>query len=221
MQLKTISVTALPHSSYQPMGLSLHAYCVEDIYLRNLIPYKNNQIKKLNVTLVGQNDLDFFSSTTLSLDKFVNQLSIGEVFLMFDFELYSKSDEYSKKLAILDKIQEGFEIFCKQTNSDPGPFRTAYQRCINQKLIDEYVYKEVYSKDKKYKIQVLIRLDLTTLKVIGNFFDSRGAKLSERIFMERDPLPLYDEYLGDVKWKSDNEVILYGESKAQFWITTL
>jgi hypothetical protein len=218
MHLKDISLGTFPNGKYQDLGFNWDTHCIEDLYLRNLLPYKNNFIRKLNIVLVGEADKELFSRTDLPIGEFNNDgLSIGEVLLHFDFEAYYGKDEYGKKLDMLNKIQEGFEIFSKQTKSDPTPFKFAYQKCVDQKLVNEYVYKEAFSKNRKYKVQVFIKVDIKKLEVVGVFLDKEGNKVSETIFFTRKPDALYHYYLGNVKWVNENQVTLYGRSKEEHW----
>lgn len=219
MLLKDLSIGAFPNGKYQEMGLRWQ--CMEDLYLRNLLPYKNDFIKKLNIDLIGKDDRVLFASTKLPIATFNNLLSIGEVFLYFDFEEYLKKDDYHKKLDLLNKIQEGFEIFAKQTGSDPAPFRNAYQKCLDQKLKNEYVYKESVRKKKGIKVKIFIKVDLDKLEVTGAFYDKDGNLIAEKVFFSRKPEALFHYYLGNVKWTSEKEVILYGRSKEEYWTINL
>lgn len=220
MMLKDISVGPFFASS-KYVSIGFYPHCIEDLYLRNLMPYKNRHIKKLNIHLIGEADRERFLSLPLKIGIFYNLISIGEIYLYFDFEDHMKKNEYDRKLDILNKIQEGFKLFSEQTATDILPFESTYQKCIDQNLEDEYLYKEAFSNSKEYKIQVKIKVDFDKLEVNGLFFDNKGNKISEKIFLSRDPVVLFYYYLGEVKWTSDKEVILYGRSKEEFWTVSL
>lgn len=216
MLLRDISLTTLPNGAYYDSRFN--SKCIEDLYLRNLLPYKNDFIKKINIFLIGLEDRDVVSKMDLPIEEFKNDgLSIGEVLLHFDFEAYYEKDEHGKKLDMLNKVQEGFEVFSTQTKSDPTPFKAAYQKCIEQKLVNEYVYKEAFSMNRKYKVQVFIKVDLERLEVVGVFLDKEGNKISESVFFTREPAALYHYYLGNLKWINENQVTLYGRSKEEHW----
>lgn len=221
MELKDLAITALPNSTHEANGFNWETHCMEDIYLRNILPYKNKHIKKLNIVLVGTEEKERMANTGLTVGKFSNLLSIGEVFLEFDFERYYKKDDYGKKLEILDKILAGFIAFANQTNTDPAPFKEGYQKCLDQKLEDEYLYKEAVSGNKAFRVKVFIKVDLTKLEVTGVFFDKQGNRLSEKIFFTRKPEALYHYYLGNVVWSGENEVKLFGRSNDEFWTIQL
>jgi hypothetical protein len=215
MLLKDISIHSLPNSIYQSQKFNLETVCVTDIYLRNLLPYRNDHIKKLNIVLIGLDyeDQVLFLHTGLPLGKFNNLLSFGETFLEFDFENYQKKDVHERKLAILDKIQEGFMVFARETNSDDQPFKDAYQKCLDQGLKDEYVYKEATSKNRMYKVTVFIKVDLAEMEVMGVFYNKTKNEISRRTFFKRRPEALYGHYLGKVVWSGEDEVTLYSKSE--------
>ncbi len=215
MLLKDISVHSLPNSIYHPRKFNLETICVTDIYLQNLLPYRNDHIKKLNITLIGldYDDQVLFSNTGLPLREFNNLLSFGETFLEFDFENYHNKDEYGRKLDILNKIQEGFMVFSRETNSDDQPFKEAYQKCLDQNLTDEYLFKEVKSKNRLYKVKVFIMVDPAELEVVGVFYDKEENEVSRRTFLRQSPTALFDHHLGKVVWSGEDEVTLYSKSE--------
>jgi|GEM_PF-2581395 len=217
MELKEISLITFPNGVYQEMGFNWEAHCVEDLYVRNLMPYSNKHIVKMSIILIGDADKQVFETTTLTLRKFTNLLSVGEIFLRFDFDNYYKTDDLGKKRLILDVMQEGLILFANQTNSDVRPFNEAYQKCLDLNLESIYVYKTVTS-GKGIVVNVVISVDREKLEVSAIFLDSRGNEFSRRVFFRSKPDALYGyHYLGNVVWNNESEVALYGRTKDEYW----
>jgi len=221
MFLKDISISGLPNSSYNVVRFNWQTHCIEDLYLRNLIPYKNDFIKKLNVILIGKDDQDRFSSTGLKLNVFQNMLSIGEVFLHFDFEIYEKTDEYNKKQMVLNKIQQGFEVFSKGTMADFSPFKKAYQKCMEAKLENELVLKENLLSKNKYSATVKLKVDLENLQTVAVIKNLMNGTQMEKIFFTEKPEALFSYYLGSIKWTENNVITLFDKTGQHKWTVAL
>lgn len=221
MFLKDLAITALPNSKYSFSGFNVQTVCMEDMYLRNLLPYKNNFISKLNILLVGEDDRDTFKESSFQYGEFSQNISIGEIFTVFDFNSYYASNEHDKKLKILNKIQEGFLIFAKQKDVSMAPFNDAYEKCLVQNLINRSLYKEATSRNNNLTVRVFIEMDLNLLQVVGVFYDNTEHIISEKLFFSREPEAMYSYYLGNVKWINENEVTLFGRSKDEFWTINL
>lgn len=219
MKLADLSIGAIPNSVHERIGFNWETHCVRDIYLRNLLPYKNKHIEKLNIILVGPGEQVTTSllSTGMQIGRFSNLLSIGEILLDFDFESYFKKSDFEKKLSVLKKVLEGFNAFATQTDSDPKPFADSYEKCLEQNIEDQYLYKEVACRSKTHTVKVFIKVDLQKLEVFGVFQDGTGEIISRKVFFKTKPAALYDEYLGDVVWSAENEVTLYGRRRDEFW----
>lgn len=220
MLFNVVIISTLGNSKFSATGFNLNSYCVGDLYLRNLLPYKNKYMEKLNIFLIGDGEKAVLDKWELSMNKFSAKLRIGEIFLPFDFEGYLKLDDCDKRLKILDKIQEGFELFAIQTKTDIEPFRAVYKKCLEQHLINEYLYKESVANNGEIKIRIVIKIDLEKLEVVGIFYDKQDQKISERIFISSKPHHLFDEYLGDCMWVDNNSVTLFGRSSKEFWTVT-
>lgn len=218
MLLKDISVGTVPNSIYGTR-LNWEAHCIVDLYLRNLMPYNNDFIKKLNIFLIGKDEVDKVLSMGMPINKFgTNGLSIGEIFLHFDFEAYSNADEYGKKLMILDKIQEGFDLFSRETRTTLSIFKKVYQKCIEVKLDNELVLKEnLISRNGKYSATIKLRVDLEKLQIIAVVKNLKDGTRTENTFHSEKPAALFSHRLGSIKWTEHNELALFDKTGQHKW----
>jgi hypothetical protein len=190
---------------------NMQTHCMEDLYLRNLRPLRNNAITKLAVVLIDPSSAQVAASQGIKFQIFKEIESIGAVHLQFDFEMYFALNDYGKRLAVLERIQEGVEIFCQATGTDLLLFEEAYNKCIEARLENEYVLKaNVNSKDKKFSATVVLRMDLNKLQAVAIVKNHDDGSLVEQPFFTTDPDILYGrEVLGSIKWTDNHTLALF------------
>jgi hypothetical protein len=189
--------------------------CIANSYLQHLGKFQTNETKKLMINCVERISLEEVNSTS---DGFT------DVEVEFDFSAYEKLNNEEKKKLILEKLYEGVLKASEVFEWDMPILNRTYQSVIESNYKNEYIWKQKTSPSKKYTAEIFCQheIDKYVVTMIIKKKHTNELVKNEILFTERPHELAFVQYLGNLKWISDTEVILLSKyNKNKKWLVCI
>ncbi|MBM7608769.1 hypothetical protein JOD29_002016 [Lysinibacillus composti] len=176
--------------------------CITTLYENNFPNFKTENTKKI-ILNCGLSFKDI--NITEHIDGFL------EINIPYDVEEFFGLNDINKKIELLELLQIGVLWVCKEFNWDEAPFIETYEKIKNLNYECKYVWKKPKScPNRKYK--AMVECELTLYKGTVNLIviNKRNEIVAKKLVTEEKPnVFLFDMFLGELKWLSNEEVRLY------------
>jgi hypothetical protein len=143
-----------------------------------------------------------------------------EVSVELDMDSYFLLSNYEKKKLILEKIQEGVMIVGEKYSWDQEIFNKIAAEIHDRNYVNEYVWKQRFSPDRKVKAELLCEHDLDHFTGTLNIKHGKTGELikTKKILKERPHELIFTQYLGELTWSSDRTVVITYRGKKSKWL---
>ncbi|MED3836769.1 hypothetical protein [Peribacillus frigoritolerans] len=189
-------------------NLSFQSRCITSLYERCFSKFHTTEIKQINIFCVKENP----KPNLTIIDGFCDQE------ILYDVVEFFKLDDQEKKEVILDKLKQGIDKVVKLNNWESTPFDDAYNCVKEAGYKTNYVWKKPKSSpNRNYKAEVIIKHSLFLCEIYLIVKDKNRQEIAKKLVASEKPDELlFRRHLGELKWLSNNEVVLFNSSKTNY-----
>lgn len=182
--------------------------CIITHFQHELGRYDN--VNCLKVCLDCNNELDYVG------EPIENIISVG---CQLNYNEYKKLNNDEKKKLVLKIIVDGFEKLNRKYNWDLTPVYRAIEVIKEKKYINRGQFLKTKSnKSRSHKAKLLFNHELDKIELFLSISNKLGEEIKRVKVIETEPVEwYYSTYLGDIKWLSNNDVVLYDTNKIIYW----
>jgi hypothetical protein len=172
---------------------------ITSFYERCLKGYKNDKCSKITI--------ECMPNTVMQSNAL---LGIYSVHVPFDVDDFFKLDDFGKKRKTLDLIQIAILHIIEKEGWDKTIFDEAYNRIISENYINTWIWKkQKNSANRKYIAKVFCDHGIYSSDIGVIITDKNGQIIKKEVVVREKPDEwAFGKYFGDLKWVSNNEVVL-------------
>lgn len=187
--------------------------CIAEMYTYLLGKYKTQETKKIIINC----QRELIGEKIITVDGFT------EVDINFDIDNYFKLSNSQKKQIILKIINESVLKIARKYSWNEDIFDQINQEIIEKNYNNEYVWKKKISPNRALIAEVFCQHDIESIEIFIVIRDKKSNEVIKRelIIKDRPHELIFVNYLGDLKWISNNEVALIHRNKNKKWIVTV
>jgi hypothetical protein len=197
MILKGISVRVDNKEKQKLIGRTPR--CVESLFMRHIGKLSLPDISYINIYL----------SDSIKADETQKVGSFIDLYINFDFDEFAKKKKkYEIKEYILNTIYDSLKKLSHINNWDIDSFSKAYEKCIAEKLLNRWFYKNKLfrSPNRKYYVGLYINYDIDKYEIFIALYDKAKKELvRSKIFEQQSEVFC----LSWASWKNTNEIFYY------------
>jgi hypothetical protein len=184
--------------------------CIASLYTCLLGRFSTENTKKLIINCMEE-PIDEVQTTR---DGFT------EVSVELNIESYLNLSNYEKKKMILEKIQDGVMLAASEYSWDRGIFNRVHARIQELNYENEYVWKRKLSPSRKLSAEVFCEHDLDSFTATLIIKDNESGEMlkSKKVLQERPHELIFTQYLGELRWNSDQMVQITYRGKKSKWL---
>ena len=132
-----------------------------------------------------------------------------QVFIMEDVEQFFSLDNEEKRLWTFNRLQTGLDRAIKFTNWSPQPFHNTIQKLQNEGLRNEWIWKSISSRSRKFKAEVLVDHGIDECAISLRIKDRGGKIIKEQKILNGKPDEwFFKNYLGKLHWVDGETAVL-------------
>jgi len=138
-----------------------------------------------------------------------------DVQIQFDYDSFVVFDDLAKKKATLELLMEGIRTVAKDKGWDMEPFESTYNKIVEAGYINEwFLPKSAKSPDKKAVARVFLQHEVSEINISIIVIDKKGNEIfRQKVISELPDEWYYTKHLGELKWVSENEIVLVNQEK--------
>lgn len=183
--------------------------CIAEMYTYHLGKFETNNIKKVMincVSLIENHEIVIIDGTV-------------EVEVDFDIYTYLRLSNSEKKKVILNKIQVGILKVASKFHWESSLFQSVYNIICEKNYKNEYIWRKKYSPSRRYVGITFCIHDINTFEIFLIIKDKTTEVVlkKELIIRERPNEFAFVRHLGNLRWISENEVVLINKNKNKKW----
>lgn len=184
--------------------------CIASLYTFLLGRFPNERSKKVMINCVESPGEEVHTTT----DGFT------EVSVKLGIDSYFSLSDKEKKKHIIEKINEGLIKVINEYSWDPEVFIRITSEIKERNYVNEYVWAQKSSPDRRYIAEVFCQHDLDSFTAILNIRDKKSGDLvkTKKVLQERPHELIFTQYLGDLKWVSDRTVTMTHRGRKMKWM---
>lgn len=187
---------------------NLTTWCICDLYLSHIGKYNSGSFKKAIVNVMEE------ETENNVIEDMIDVILIHKT---FDFDrFFQMEDKYNKKKILLDVLHEGLMTMAKHEGWDTNSLSHANNRCLKEKLGNNWLYKNKYfsSPNKKNFAGIFCNWDIDKFEVTAVFFNKQKEEMERIKLYENEPHDI--EPMGKMGWdKVTGEVYLFSKSEKE------
>lgn len=183
---------------------ALQTRCISAFFERCFKPFNTDNCWKILVNCVPDNP---------SGPKVVG--GVYEVELVFSIDTFFHLNDGEKKKIALEMLSQGIGEIIAIENWDTVPFQSAHSEIITHDYLNLWIWKsKKYSPDKRHYAYVQIEHNVHSceISIIIHRKENNERKAIKVISAKPDEWD-YAKYLGELKWISQNEVVLFAKDR--------
>lgn len=152
-------------------------------------------------------------------EKVMKLLMCYEQQVAFDYSSYQKLSVMNRKRMILEALMTAAKAVASAQNWDLQQFENAYDKVIECNYVNEwYAHENIVNPMKTHKADLLMQHHPRSMDISIVIKDMHNNEVyRELIISERPDENLYERHLGDLVWRSDDEVALVNQAKDNYW----
>ena len=160
---------------------------------------------------------------TINSESIKNLSGVYCVQVKLEHNRFTSSDDLAKKQMTLDMLMQGIRIIAREKDWSVEPFETVCLKMRERDLENDWIWKKpIKSPNKKYIAELLCRHMVKTIDIYIVLKDKTGNEiLREKIISELPDEFVYTKLLGELKWISENEVVLVNKKGDNRWSVKL
>jgi hypothetical protein len=144
---------------------------------------------------------------------------ICEFQVQYDYDGFFKLSEYDKKRETLKLLKMGLDSIIEEKKWDRSVFDEAYNKVIEVEYVNEWYWKKaIKSPTKDYNAIVFCEHKVDSFDISIIIKNNKGEEIKKKEVLSLIPHELvFNNYLGELKWISDNAVSLINEFGTKQW----
>lgn len=189
--------------------LGFQTRCVTSLYEKHFIKFKTDDFWKIQINCVSK----ITNSQILVIG------GVCEVQVVFDIDNFFELSNYEKKETTLQTLKQGIDLVIKEKQWDKLIFDNAYNKVIDYKYENNWIWKNTkINPSKKLVAKVYVEHDIKSVDISIMILTRKGDKLKiEKVITERPDELCFSNHLGELKWVTDNEVVLVNKFNTKQW----
>lgn len=179
------------------------------LYTRLFSKYKTNDCKIIVFSLVKK----------ITDSRLLNFDGIYELQIQYDYDEFFNLSVYDKKRETLEILKKGLDIIIEQKQWNKSLFDEAYNKVIEVDYSNQWKWKKtIMSPTKEYSSIVFCENKVESFDISIIIYNKKGEELKREKVLSLIPQELvFNIYLGDLKWVSENKVSLINEFGTKQW----
>lgn len=175
---------------------------ITSFYERCLKGYRNDKCSKINIECVPNVVME--PSAVLGIYK---------VQVAFNVDDFFKLDDFEKKRKTLDLIKIAITQIIEKEGWDKTIFDETYNRIISENYINTWIWKKrKHNPTRKYIAKVFCDHDIYSCDIGIIITDKNEQIIKKQVVVREKPDEwMFGKHFGDLKWISNNEVVLIGK----------
>ncbi|MBT2684529.1 hypothetical protein [Bacillus sp. ISL-37] len=184
--------------------------CIANLYIFLLGRFPTENSKKILINCMESPE----DEVTTTTDGFT------EVSVQLDIDSYFSLSNLEKKRLILEIINEGIVKVANEYSWEQVEFNRITAEIKERNYVNEYVWAQKSSPDRKYKAEVFCTHDIDCFTATLNIRDKRsgGFVKSKKVLQERPHELVFTQYLGSLKWVFDRTVVITYRCRTTQWL---
>ncbi|MDP4147003.1 MAG: hypothetical protein Q8936_21435 [Bacillota bacterium] len=177
----------------------LQTRSIASFYVRCLKGYKNDKCSKINIECVP------------NIVREPNALfGIYSVQVAFNVDEFFKLDNLGKKKKTLELIKVAISQLIEKEGWDKEIFDEAYNRIVSENYVNKWAWKKQKNNpSRKYIAKVSCEHGIHSFDISIVIMDKNNNIIKEETVVREKPDEwMFGRYFGDLKWISNNEVVL-------------
>jgi hypothetical protein len=189
-------------------NFSFQSRCITALYERCFSKFHTENIKQINIFCVKGSPKQFLTVVE----------GFCDVEIQYDVSEFFKLEDRVKKEVVLDTLKQGIDKVVELNNWESTPFNDAYKCLKELNFITDYVWKKPKSSpNRNYKAEVFISHSLYLCEIYLIVKDSKGKEIAKKMVASTKPDELiFYQYLGELKWLSNYEVVLFNRANSNY-----
>lgn len=172
---------------------------IEHHFLRNLKGCKIPKVTRINIIISKNKQIN-------DIEQFGSIIDFHGVMDLAEFKNWKT--RYEQKRYILDSIYQNLKCLFNIQNWDFSNIDTAYQKCLEQNLENEWYFKNKLfrSPDRSHYIGLLNRYDFEDYQIFEVLYDKNKEEIWRRIIFREEVKTFGIEW---ASWEGSNEKFYY------------
>ncbi|WBW95929.1 hypothetical protein [Oceanirhabdus sp. W0125-5] len=183
--------------------------CIASMYERYFSKFKTKNCWKILIECVDM----------VTNEKVRDLLGAYTIQVKFNIDEYFKLSNTQKKKIVLECLKEGIDKVCDEMKWEKSPFEEAYNKIIENNYENNWTWKKpVRNPTKEYKAEVFCEHHVDVFNISIIIKNYKGEELIRKMVKDERPNEFsYVWHFGELKWISDNEVVLINQDGNERW----
>ena len=187
----------------------LETRCITALYERLFEKFETNGCWKVLVECVD----------CVRKNRYRDLLGVYTIEIPVNIDRYFCLSDIEKKKMILELLNQGIDKIAKDVGWEKEPFDKAYKGVINSNYINEWIWKnQLKSPLKNFSAEVFCQHNLYSFDIYILVKSKNGKEIRrEKVVSDKPDEFYFTEHLGQLKWTSNDEVMLINKHKDKQW----